>query len=108
MKTLDLAHVWEVSTYTFTYNDPDDKDEGYEVGETIDNCYIITSDDDCDDEFFEDLIKESGFTVEDCVVQVYGARTATLIVDRNDSLEVYEADCSTGCSGSPIYERVAD
>ena len=86
----------------------EDKDEGYEVGETIDNCYIITEDDECNDEFFEALIKESGFVLEDCVVQVYQARTASLSLNRRGELEVDEADCSTGCSGSPVYERLVD
>ena len=108
MKTIDEAFVWEVSTYEFTYLDDEDKDEGYEVGETIDNCYIITEDDDCDDKFFEALIAESGFTLEDCVVQVYQARSASLFINRNDGLDVYEADCSTGCAGSPVYERLVD
>lgn len=108
MKTLDEAFVWEVSTYEFTYIDADYKDDGYEVGATIDNCYIITTDDDCDDEFYEALIKESGFVVKDCVVQVYGARSASLIVNRNAEVDVYEADCATGCSGSPVYERLVD
>ena len=108
MKTLDEAFVWEVSTYEFTYIDEECKDEGYEVGATIDNCYIITTDDDCDDEFYEALIKESGFVVEDCVVQVYAARSASLIVNRKNEVDVYEADCATGCSGSPVYERLVD
>ena len=108
MKTLDKAFVWEVSTYEFAYFDADCKDDGYEVGDTIDNCYIITTDDDYNDEFFEALIKESGVVVEDCLVQVYAARSADLIINRNHEVEVYEVDCSTGCSGSPVYERVAD
>ena len=108
MKTLGEAFVWEVSTYEFTYYDADYKDDGYEVGNTIDNCYIITTDDDYDDEFFEALITESGFVVEDCLVQVYAARSASLIVNRKNEVDVYEADCATGCSGSPVYERVAD
>ena len=98
--------MWEVSTYEFTYLDKEDKDEGYEVGGTIDNCYIITSDDEGGDEFYEALITESGFPLEDCVVQVYQARSASLIINRNDGLEVYEADCSSGYSGSPLYERL--
>ena len=106
MKTLDEAFVWEVSTYEFTFIDKEDEDEGYEVGNTIDNCYIITTDDDYNDEFFEALITESGFTLEDCVVQVYAARSASLIINRKNEVDVYEADCATGCSGSPVYERL--
>ena len=106
MKTIDSAYVWEVSTYEFTYLDDEDKDEGYEVGETIDNCYIITSDDEGGDEFYEALIAESDFPLENCVVQVYQARSASLFINRNDGLEVNEADCSSGYSGSPVYERL--
>ena len=106
MKTLDCVYVWEVSTYEFTWNSEDAVD-GYVIGDTIDNCYIVTSDDDYDDKFMEALITESGFVVEDCVVQVYQARSASLNVNRNNCVEVYEADCSTGYSGSPVYERLA-
>ena len=108
MNTLNEAFVWEVSTYEFTYNDADYPNDGYVIGDTIDNGYIVTTDEDYSDEFYEALITESGFVVENCVVQVYSARTATLIVNRNNKVDVYEADCSTGYSGSAIYERCAD
>ena len=48
MQTLDCAYVWEVSTYDFKWNS-EDPDDGYEVGDTIDNTYIVTSDEDYDD-----------------------------------------------------------
>ena len=108
MNTLNEAFIWEVSTYEFTYNDVDYPDDGYVIGNTIDNCYIVTTDEDNSDEFYEALITESGFVVENCVVQVYAARTASLIVNRKNKVDVYEADCATGCSGSAIYERCAD
>tara|TARA_B100001063_G_C16699078_1_gene521531 strand:- start:384 stop:683 length:300 start_codon:yes stop_codon:yes gene_type:complete len=95
---LNEVHVWEVSTYEYTR----DEDDNLEVGECVDNLYLVTTTGEVD---YNTLIQESQLPTEGLLVQVYSARTASLTVNKNNSVEVYEADCSTGYSGSPVFEE---
>ena len=108
MKLIDELYVWEVSTYEYKW--VDEEAEEYEVSNTIDNTYLTTLDYPpnypAENEWYEKLIAAAGIPVEDCVVQVYHARTATLFVDKKSEVTIYEADCATGYSGSPVYERI--
>ena len=100
---LDEVYVWEVSTYEVEWLDKEEGD--YSCGSCIDNTYLITTSCENNDEFYEALITEADFPLEDCIIQVYCARSASLVVTKKNHAEVYEADCSTGYSGSPVYER---
>ena len=108
---LDELYVWEVCTYEGRLVDEETGE--IEIDGCIDSGYYVTTDylEGCntleeENAWYEKLIAESGIPVSDCVVQVYHARTATLSVFKNNTVEVYEADCATGYSGSPVYERV--
>ena len=100
MQLVDELYVWEVCHYELE-GDSDCPDRGA----CIDSDYIITVDAEYTDEWFDELIAAAGYTPrEGTRVEVYLSRTSTLYTDKGNRLTVWEADCATGYSGSPVYE----
>ena len=104
VKLLDEVNVWEICHY--------EVDERGELGDCYDNDYVITDDVRYDADWYDELIEAAGYSKalergKSCI-QVYQARTATLCVDKGNRLTVWEADCATGYSGSPVYEKYSD
>ena len=97
-------YVWEVSTYEIEWVDKET--EEYTTGSTIECTYLCSSDMEHSDEFYQKVIEEADIPTENCLVQVYCARTASLYLTKKNTVEIGEVDCSTGYSGSPVYEQL--
>ena len=103
VKMIDELYVWEVNHY--------EVNESGDEGNCYDNDYIITTDAEYNDKWFDELIEAAGYDVnswDSSKITVYLSRTSTLCTDKGNRLTVYEADCATGYSGSPVYEKYSD
>ena len=97
---LDLE-VYEVCSYQYD-------EDGYTT-ECDDNEYVVVNK--CDD--LKALADQYYPSPTECKVEIYYARWADLNISYNQNsgtaeVEVLEADCATGCNGSPIYEAWYD